>query len=254
MVVLIAMFAGLQAGNLCLDLDRLPDPAQWPEDNRHDLVELWNVFSANLATGRYDRLIAASANAYLPLIHSTVDGRRLLYFQKYHVHENQLKTRMEALLGAMPEQPLPRQQVSARLDDIYARTGPSGWAPTGGPSPGTRIRWQPSAWPWHPGSPSSPVAPVRAKHRSWSTSCAVWPTRASTPAGSYSGRPPPRGPADDRNHSDQYRFHPAPHGGRYRPWRPQGRHPAQNTGLPQPPARFLLQGRQPLARRRHRGR
>ena len=120
MVVLIAMFAGLQAGNLCLDLDRLPDPAQWPEDNRHDLVELWNVFSANLATGRYDRLIAASANAYLPLIHSTVDGRRLLYFQKYHVHENQLKTRMEALLGAMPEQPLPRQQVSARLDDIYA--------------------------------------------------------------------------------------------------------------------------------------
>ena len=118
--VLIAMFAGLQKGNLCLDLDRITDPDLWTAQEGEAIQRLCDTFAANLAAGQYRGLITDSSDVYLPLIVDRSSGRHLLYFQKYHVHEQRLKTRMETLLNAATAWPIPEQGMEDRLNDIYS--------------------------------------------------------------------------------------------------------------------------------------
>jgi exodeoxyribonuclease V alpha subunit len=129
-VVLMAMFAGLQEGSLCLNLDQRQFLSHLPDDERKRADVLLAQFLSSLAAGKYQKLITENGQEYLPLILDGSSGRELLYFQKYHAHEKRLKNRMEALLKATGSLTLHDQKIDALIDRIYAdrlaiRVGPS---------------------------------------------------------------------------------------------------------------------------------
>ena len=119
-VVLMAMFAGLQEGSLCLNLDQRQFLTHLSADDRKTAQAIFGDFLSCLAAGRYQKLITKNSGEYLPLILDGSSGRDLLYFQKYHVHEKRLKDRMEAFLKATVSLSLQDQRIDARIDEIYA--------------------------------------------------------------------------------------------------------------------------------------
>jgi len=129
-VVLMAMFAGLQQGSLCLNLDQSQFLPHLSADDRKTAKAVLEDFLSGLEAGRYQKLIAKNGGEYLPLILDASSGSDLLYFQKYHVHEKRLKARMEAFLKATVSVTLPDQKIGILLDEIYAdrlaiRVGPN---------------------------------------------------------------------------------------------------------------------------------
>ena len=129
-VVLMAMFAGLQEGSLCLNLDQRQFLSHLAAEDRKTAKAIFDDFLSGLAAGRYQKLITKNGAEYLPLILDGSSGRDLLYFQKYHVHEKRLKNRMEAFLRATVSLTLPDQKIDVLIDEIYAdrfaiRVGPS---------------------------------------------------------------------------------------------------------------------------------
>ncbi len=119
-VVLMAMFAGLQEGSLCLNLNQRQFLSHLPPDDRKRADALCEEFLSSLESGKYQKLITKNGDQYLPLILDQTSGRDLLYFQKYHVHEKRLKDRMEAFLKATAALPLHNQKIDALIDEIYA--------------------------------------------------------------------------------------------------------------------------------------
>ena len=119
-VVLMAMFAGLQEGSICLNLDKGPFLNRLPVDAGKNADALWGDFLSGLREGRRHRLITRNPGEYMPLILDESSGRSLLYFQKYHAHEKRLKDRMEAFLNADVSLPLHSQQIDAFLGEIYS--------------------------------------------------------------------------------------------------------------------------------------
>jgi exodeoxyribonuclease V alpha subunit len=119
-VVLMAMFAGLQEGSLCLNLDQRQFLPHLPADDRKTAKAIFNDFLSGLEIGRYQKLITKNGGEYLPLILDDSSGCDLLYFQKYHVHEKRLKNRVEAFLNATVSLTLPDQKIDALIDEIYA--------------------------------------------------------------------------------------------------------------------------------------
>jgi exodeoxyribonuclease V alpha subunit len=129
-VVLTAMFAGLQEGSLCLNLDQKQFLNPLPPEVGKRVEALVEEFLANFAAGRYQNLITKNGTEYMPLILDASSGERLLYFQKYHVHEKRLKNRLEIFLKAAVSHPLQDQKIEALIDEIYAdplaiRVGPN---------------------------------------------------------------------------------------------------------------------------------
>ena len=92
-VVLMAMFAVLQEGSLCLNLDQKQFLSRLPDDDSKHAHALLAQFLSGLAADRYQKLITKNGGEYLPLILDDSSGCDLLYFQKYHVHEKRLKNR-----------------------------------------------------------------------------------------------------------------------------------------------------------------
>jgi len=119
-VVLMDMFAGLQEGSLCLDLDKGQFSKDLPADDRKRADALLGDFLSGLAAGKYQKLVTKNGGEYLPLILDASGGRSLLYFQKYYVHEKRLKDRMEAFLKAPASIAIPDQKIGERIDEIYA--------------------------------------------------------------------------------------------------------------------------------------
>jgi len=119
-VVLMAMFAGLQEGSLCLNLDQKKFLNPLPPDDRKRVDALVDEFIAGVAAGRYQKLITQNGAEYMPLILDASGGERLLYFQKYHLHEKRLKNRLENFLTAAVSHPLPDQQIETLIDEVYS--------------------------------------------------------------------------------------------------------------------------------------
>lgn len=129
-VVLMALFAALSQGSLCLDLDRGQFLNHLPADDREGAAAFLSEFLSSLAAGKYQRLVTKNPADYVPLILNETTGTNLLYFQKYHVHEKRLKDRMEAFLAATVSLILTDQQIDALIDEIYddclaIRVGPN---------------------------------------------------------------------------------------------------------------------------------
>jgi len=119
--VLITMFGALQEGSLCLDLDkeRLCDRMLGFIEERK-AGEMATAFLSGLSRDKYKGLITSNGDEYLPLILSETKGGKLLYFQKFYLHENLLRLRMEALLKAEPSLKISGSTIEAYLEDIYS--------------------------------------------------------------------------------------------------------------------------------------
>ncbi len=128
-IVLMAMFAALQEGSLCLDLDKNKFINNFPVDLQKKAFDIMDIFLSGLNEGRYQKLIAQNGDKYMPLILDESSQGQLLYFQKYHVHESRLKKRMETFLNANVSFNIPDKKIKYLLEEIYSdplaiRVGP----------------------------------------------------------------------------------------------------------------------------------
>ncbi len=129
-VLLIAMFAALQEGSLCLDLVQKKVLNRLPEDIRDKTGDAIDAFVRRLDNGHYGNLVTRNGDEFMPLILDASRGRRLLYFQKYYIHEQGLKDLMERFLAASVSLQLTDQVIEDLLEDMYSdphviRVGPS---------------------------------------------------------------------------------------------------------------------------------
>lgn len=118
-IVLMAMFAGLQEGNLCLNLDPDRFAAFLSAEDGKAAKAILADFLSGLEAERYRKLVTTDAAEYLPLIRDVSTGDELLYFQKYHLHEKRLKDRIEAFLTAPVSLALAQNRIDALIDGIY---------------------------------------------------------------------------------------------------------------------------------------
>jgi len=119
--VLIALFGALQEGSLCLDIDKerlYTGLRSFIEEQKAG--EMAAAFLSGLSRGKYKGLITTNGDEYLPLILSETERARLLYFQKFYLHENLLRLRMEALLRATPSLKIPGSTIEAYMEEIYS--------------------------------------------------------------------------------------------------------------------------------------
>jgi len=128
-IVLMTMFAALQEGSLCLDLNQNKLMNRLPANTRQKAGKTIDNFLSGLNEGKYQKLITSNGDEYMPLILDESRGRQLLYFQKYYIHENRLKNRMEAFLNAEVSFNMPDQKIDNLLEEIYSnplaiRVGP----------------------------------------------------------------------------------------------------------------------------------
>ncbi|RJQ50869.1 MAG: exodeoxyribonuclease V subunit alpha [Desulfobacteraceae bacterium] len=118
-VVLTAMFAGLEEGSLCLNIDPGHFLRQVPEKDRIIADAVVSEFHLSLAAGRYQKLITQNVGEYMPLILDRSSGGSLLYFQKHHAHEKRLKDRMEAFLNQAGASALEGSDADELIEEIY---------------------------------------------------------------------------------------------------------------------------------------
>ena len=128
-LVLMIMFAALQEGSLCLDLDGESLLSRFAADLRDAAADTMVTFASGLAQGKYERLITSNRDAYVPLISVESGDRKLLYFQRYYTHENRLKNRIEAFLKAPVTADMQDEQIHHLLEEVYSdpltiRVGP----------------------------------------------------------------------------------------------------------------------------------
>jgi len=119
-IVLMAMFAALEEGSLCLDLNPDKLKNRLPAETRQEAGKPIDHFLCGLNEGKYQKLITRNGDEYMPLILDESGGRRLLYFQKYYVHESRFKKRMEAFLNAAVSFKIPEQKVDDLLEEIHS--------------------------------------------------------------------------------------------------------------------------------------
>ncbi|GEM_PF-235370 len=122
--VLIAMFDTLQEGSLCQNLEksslikRLQAFAS-PED-ASDMAE---KFLAALENHQYDDFISRDKDHYKPLVFSSHQNGKLLYFQKYYVYEKKLRKKIRQLLNIpvpTPNHPMEKTTADKLIEDIYS--------------------------------------------------------------------------------------------------------------------------------------
>ena len=127
--VLMAMFAGLQEGSLCLNLEQKQFLNHLPADDSKSAHAILGDFLSGLRGGKYQKLVTRNGEQYMPLILDESGGGPLLYFQKYYVHEKRLKKRMQAFLQAETSFNIADQKIDNLLQEIYTpalviRVGP----------------------------------------------------------------------------------------------------------------------------------
>lgn len=118
--VLMSLFAALEEGSLCVDLEERALRARLMRFlEAGQAEETATSFLSNLSEERYTALITKNGDAYLPLVLSTSRGKDLLYFQKFYVHETLLRRRMERLLQAEPSLRASESDIASIIEEIY---------------------------------------------------------------------------------------------------------------------------------------
>ena len=121
LAVLICMFVAFQEGSLCLDLEEeklYTGLLSFIEEQKAGKIS--REFLSGLSRDKYKGLITDNGDEYLPMILSETKGVKLLYFQKFYLHEKLLRLRMETLLEAEPVLRIPDSAIEAYLEDIYS--------------------------------------------------------------------------------------------------------------------------------------
>ena len=119
--VLLALFGALREGSLCLSLhENGLYPALKSFLDEMDAEKIAADFLSGVATGRYRELISTDSTEYLPLIVFEDQDQKRLYFQKYFVHENLLKKRMQKLLDAENSLKVSGDRIESILKEVYS--------------------------------------------------------------------------------------------------------------------------------------
>ena len=119
-IILITMFAVLEEGSLCLDLDQERFLGRFSPDMKGKAVETISDFLAGLAEHRYNKIITSNGNEYMPLILEEYGGNRLLYFQKYYVHKSRLEERIDTFLREDASFDVQCREFDNILEEIYS--------------------------------------------------------------------------------------------------------------------------------------
>jgi exodeoxyribonuclease V alpha subunit len=122
MAMLGLMFSALGEGSLCLILDTAHLKKTVLQTTDPDVLKLVTGFMRRLDEGRYDALIDRTGSGeFKPMVIDDTTGRRLLYFQKFHYHEYQLKQRLKALIATHGGGQLPDETINALIDTLYRK-------------------------------------------------------------------------------------------------------------------------------------
>ena len=120
MAVLLTLFGALKEGSLCLYIHgRELHLALKSFLEDRDAERMADDFLSGMAGGRYSGLITTDPAEYLPLIVFENGDRELLYFQRFFVHENLLKQRMQKLLHSDNSLELSRERTESIIEEIY---------------------------------------------------------------------------------------------------------------------------------------
>lgn len=118
--ILGVMFSVLGQGSLCLRLDQDQLQNSVPDAADPAVSALFAGFIRRLDEGQYDNLIDRNGSAgFTPMVLDETTGRRLLYFQKFHRHEQRLKQRLAAFLSTTWAHQLSEDAIQAVIDRIY---------------------------------------------------------------------------------------------------------------------------------------
>ncbi len=114
------MFSALGEGSLCLNLDTDHLKRTVLQNADPAALEAVGGFMRRLDEGCYDRLIGRTGcGDFKPLVLDDTTGRRLLYFQKFHYHEQRLKLRLKAFLALHGDRRLSDETIQTVIDDLY---------------------------------------------------------------------------------------------------------------------------------------
>ena len=122
--VLLCMFDALQEGSLCLDLEKrnLQNRLHNFADKKTS-VDTAENFLAALNQNQYQGFISHNRDEFRPLVLSERENRRLLYFQKYYVFENQLRKRIDRALllsDTQAEDSAEKTGLDQLIQEIYS--------------------------------------------------------------------------------------------------------------------------------------
>jgi len=98
-IVLVLMFAAMQEGSLCLELNDDHVGRLIPITEIEKVNDLINQFLVRLGKNQYRSLVTTGKSIHYPLIFDTTDGMKRLYFQKYYLHEKHLHRQIETFLS-----------------------------------------------------------------------------------------------------------------------------------------------------------
>ena len=114
------MFAALGEGSLCLhlDVDRLRE--HLPKAADPAILAWVSRFIRRLDHGDYDALIdRTGSGGFKPMVLDETTGRRLLYFQKFHFHEQRLKQRLLSFLSHPDARKLSDETILTTIESLY---------------------------------------------------------------------------------------------------------------------------------------
>lgn len=121
LAMLALLFAALGEGSLCLPLEEDHLNAAMRLSGDAAAGERVSGFLRHLEDGRYDGLIDRTAGgSFKPLVIDGAGGRRRIYFQKFHYHEQRLKARLRSFIALPMDHYPPAETVQAVIEALYS--------------------------------------------------------------------------------------------------------------------------------------
>jgi exodeoxyribonuclease V alpha subunit len=126
-VLLMLMFRLTGEGSLCLNLEKKNLAAHLAVFMKPGkATKAGEIILKGLEENRWPHLISKNGDQYLPLVLRDMPTRKLLYFQKFFVHEMNLAARLQRLLATNQTLASLRTQknksISEIIDDLYSQS------------------------------------------------------------------------------------------------------------------------------------
>jgi hypothetical protein len=97
-MLLVSMFVSLEEGSLCLKLipDSLLKNLFFVDEK--NIKQTLEIFLKKVEQNYYSKIISLTGEDYKPLILKNIGSINYLYFQKYYIYENRLKSNFDRFL------------------------------------------------------------------------------------------------------------------------------------------------------------
>ncbi len=123
--VFLCMFDAVREGSLCLNIEKESLISRMMVfAGPKTALDTANKFLDALDKGRYDDFVSRDQDRYKPLVLCSHQNGRLLYFQKYYVHEKKLQTRISRFLdpsgGSLHKSFSGQHDVDKAIGEIFS--------------------------------------------------------------------------------------------------------------------------------------